>query len=175
MQSVLNRPAVQRVRAALDKAGVASAIHVQDETSRTAAEAAASLGISIGQIASSIIFRLPDDLPLLVITSGRHRVDTALVARELQVTDLRRADADYVKSWSGFSIGGVAPLGWSSQVSSGTSPEGYPAELTIIIDDALDDYDVVWAAAGHPYAVFPTTFAQLQLVTGARALRVGPD
>lgn len=133
------------------------------------------MGIAVGQIASSIVFRLPDDAPLLVITSGRHQVDTKLVAKEINVAELLRADADYVKAWSGFSIGGVAPVGWSSRISSGVSSVGFPSELTILLDDALNDFDVIWAAAGHPHAVFPITFADLQRATGARVMRVALD
>jgi prolyl-tRNA editing enzyme YbaK/EbsC (Cys-tRNA(Pro) deacylase) len=118
-------------------------------------------GIEVGQIASSLIFKLKDGSPLLIITSGRHRVDTDLVARTLGVEKLDRVDADYVKEKSGFSIGGVAPIGWVS-----------PA--TILIDLALNDYDIVWAAAGHPHAVYPTSFAELVTCTGAREMVVGP-
>ena len=117
-------------------------------------------GIEVGQIASSLIFKLPDDSPLLIITSGRHRVDTELVAKNLGIEKLGRVDADYVKEKSGFSIGGVAPIGWVS-----------PA--TILIDQALNDYEVVWAAAGHPHAVYPTTFAELIECTGAQQMIVG--
>jgi prolyl-tRNA editing enzyme YbaK/EbsC (Cys-tRNA(Pro) deacylase) len=136
-------------------------IKVLTETAKSAAEAAAGLGILVGQIASSIIFKLPDQSPLLVITSGRHRVDTELVASKLGVEKLERVDADYVKESSGFSIGGVSPLGWISK------PE------IILIDEALNDYDVVWAAAGHPHAVYPTTYAELIQCTGAQPMVVG--
>ena len=135
-------------------------IKVLSDSARSAAEAAAALGIDVGQIASSIIFKLPDDSPLLIITSGRHRVDTTLVASHLGVSELGRVDADYVKERSGFSIGGVAPIGWLN-----------PAK--IIIDEALNDYEVVWAAAGHPHSVFPTTFQELQSVTKATSMKVG--
>lgn len=175
MESVLERATVRRVRAALESAGIDTTITVHAETSRSAADAAANLGVEVGQIASSIIFRLPDDRPLLVITSGRHRVDADIVARELGVTELLRADADFVKEWSGFSIGGVSPVGWTSAKSAAASPLGHPAEVTILIDVALDDYEVVWAAGGHPHAVFPVTFEQLQRATGARALIVARD
>jgi prolyl-tRNA editing enzyme YbaK/EbsC (Cys-tRNA(Pro) deacylase) len=175
MSATLDRPAVQRVRDALERAGLAADIQVQDGSSRSAVEAAASLGITVGQIASSIIFRLPNDLPLLVITSGRHRVNEELVAREVGVPELLRADAHYVKVWSGFSIGGVAPVGWSPQRRA-PQPSAEPSgEVTILIDEALNDYDVIWAAAGHPHAVFPTSFADLQRATGARAVKVALD
>lgn len=175
MDSVLERPAVQRVRAALERHDIPAQIHVRDDSARSAAEAAATLGVAVGQIASSIVFRLPDGHPLLVITSGRHRVDATLVAQALHVDHLGRADADYVKAWSGFSIGGVSPLGWVSAHSTGTTERGLPAELTVVIDVALADYDVIWAAAGHPHAVFATTFAALRDATGAEALTVTPD
>ena len=161
MDGVLEKSAVKRVVAAMEKNGVAGEIKVLTQTAKSAAEAAAGLGIEVGQIASSIIFKLPDGNPLLVITSGRHRVDTQLVAKELGVEKLDRVDADYVKERSGFSIGGVSPLGWISK------PE------IILIDEALNDYDIVWAAAGHPHAVYPTTYDELIQCTGAQPMIVG--
>ena len=161
MESVLEKSAVKRVSDALKSKGISGQIKVLSESARSAAEAAAALGIEVGQIASSIIFKLPNEAPLLVITSGRHRVDTELVAKELSVDNLARVDADYVKKLSGFSIGGVSPLGWISK------PE------IILIDEALSDYDVVWAAAGHPHAVYPTTYDELIQCTGAQPMIVG--
>jgi prolyl-tRNA editing enzyme YbaK/EbsC (Cys-tRNA(Pro) deacylase) len=160
MDGVLEKAAVKRVIAALAKHGCAEQIKVLSDSARTAAEAASALGIEVGQIASSLIFKLPDGSPLLVITSGRHRVDTDLVAQNLGIEKLGRVDADYVKEQSGFSIGGVAPIGWVS-----------PA--TILIDQALNDYEVVWAAAGHPHAVYPTSFAELLAITSAQPMVVG--
>ena len=160
MDGVLEKAAVKRVSAALAQHGCAGQIKVLSDSARTAAEAAAALGIEVGQIASSLIFKLPDGSPLLVITSGRHRVDTDLVASNLGIEKLGRVDADYVKEKSGFSIGGVAPIGWVS-----------PA--TILIDQALNDYEVVWAAAGHPHAVYPTSFAELLAITSAKPMVVG--
>ena len=161
MEGVLEKAAVKRVVAALADHGIKGQVHLLSESARTAQEAANALGIEVGQIASSLIFKLMDGSPLLIITSGRHRVDTDLVARTLGVEQLDRVDAEYVKEKSGFSIGGVAPIGWIS-----------PA--TILIDLALNDYDVVWAAAGHPHAVYPTSFAELVACTGAREMIVGP-
>lgn len=161
MEGVIEKAAVKRVLAALHEHGVDGQVHVLSDSARTAQEAATALGIEVGQIASSLIFKLPDDSPLLIITSGRHRVDTDLVAKNLGIEKLNRVDADYVKEKSGFSIGGVAPIGWLS-----------PA--TIVIDEALQDYEVVWAAAGHPHAVYPTSFAELLSCTGAKAMIVGP-
>ena len=160
MDGVLEKAAVKRVAAALAQYGCAGQIKVLSDSARTAAEAAAALGIEVGQIASSLIFKLPNGTPLLIITSGRHRVDTDLVAQNLGIEKLGRVDADYVKELSGFSIGGVAPLGWVS-----------PA--TILIDQALNDYEVVWAAAGHPHAVYPTSFAELLAITSAQPMVVG--
>ena len=161
MEGVLEKSAVKRVNDALKFNAISGQIKVLSESARSAAEAASALGIEVGQIASSIIFKLPNGSPLLVITSGRHRVDTELVAKELSVDNLARVDADYVKELSGFSIGGVAPLGWIN-----------PPAITLI-DLALNDYDVVWAAAGHPHAVFPTNYAELITCTDAKPMVVG--
>ncbi len=152
MDGILEKQAVKRVLAALAENQIKGEVKILSETAKSAAEAANGLGIEVGQIASSIIFKLPDNSPLLVITSGRHRVDTELVAAKLGMGELGRVDADYVKSSSGFSIGGVSPIGWLN-----------PPAVTLI-DIALADYEVVWAAAGHPHAVFPTTFAELERV-----------
>ena len=163
MDAVLEKSAVKRVQQALISNGASGQIKVLTDSARSTAEAAAALGIEVGQIASSIIFKLPDQSPLLVITSGRHRVDTELVARQLGEDKLDRVDADYVKEKSGFSIGGVAPIGWINQPK------------IVIIDQALNDYEVVWAAAGHPHAVYPTTYNELIKCTSARPLIVGEN
>ena len=160
MENVLQNPSVQRVSARLKELGVEGEVHVLSDSARTAQEAADALGILVGQVASSIVFKLDDESPLLVITSGRHRVDTKLVAEKLSIAKLHRVDADYVKEKSGFSIGGVSPVGWVN-----------PA--TILIDEALNDYEVVWAAAGHPHSVYPTTYAELIKCTGAKPMVVG--
>ena len=161
MDGVLEKAAVKRVQQALIDLGVSGQIKVLIESARTAQEAADGLGIEVGQIASSLIFKLPDHSPLLIITSGRHRVDVDLVAKNLGIEKLERVDAAYVKEISGFSIGGVSPLGWISK------PE------MILIDEALNDYDVVWAAAGHPHAVYPTTYVELIQCTAAQPMIVG--
>lgn len=160
MDGVIEKAAVKRVIAALAEHGLTGEVKILSDSARTAQEAASALGIEVGQIASSLIFKLPDDSPLLIITSGRHRVDTDLVAKNLGIEKLGRVDADYVKEKSGFSIGGVAPIGWVC-----------PAK--ILIDQALNDYEIVWAAAGHPHAVYPTTFAELVACTGAQSMVVG--
>jgi prolyl-tRNA editing enzyme YbaK/EbsC (Cys-tRNA(Pro) deacylase) len=161
MEQIRKNVSVQRAIAALETLGITSQIKILADTARSAKEAADSLGIDVGQIASSIVFRLPNQRPLLVITSGRHRVDTELVARVLNVERLHRADADFVRLWSGYAIGGVSPVGWISD------------EAIVLIDLALDDYDVIWAAAGHPHAVFPTTFEEIKEATDAKPMIVG--
>ena len=161
MEEVLNNPSVIRVTALLKELGCSGEVTILSDSARTALDAANALGIEVGQVASSIVFKLPSGNPLLVITSGRHRVDTELVAKNLGVEKLHRADADFVKNASGFSIGGVSPVGWVNK------PE------IILIDQALDDYGVAWAAAGHPHSVYPTSFDELARVTGATPMVVG--
>ena len=161
MDGILEKAAVKRFQEAATKLGVKGEVNILAETARTAIDAANGLGIEVGQIASSLIFKLPSGNPLLIITSGRHRVDTELVAKNLGIPELGRADANYVKEVSGYSVGGVSPLGWISK------PE------VILIDEALNDYDIVWAASGHPHAVYPTTFAELIVCTGAQPMVVG--
>jgi len=160
MSAIFENSSVQRVQGLMKELGMKGEITALADSARTAKEAADALGIEVGQVASSIVFKLDDESPLLVITSGRHKVDTELVAKSLNQSQLRRVDADYVKEKSGFSIGGVSPIGWVSQA-------------TILIDEALNDYDIVWAAAGHPHSVFPTTYAELIACTGAKPMVVG--
>ncbi|MCX6460827.1 MAG: YbaK/EbsC family protein [Actinobacteria bacterium] len=175
----LDHPSVARVREVLLAAGVTGQIHALDDSARTAAEAAAGLGIEVGQIASSIVFGLPpveEDAtpqPLLVVTSGAHRVDTTVVAALLGVRKLLRADADFVRRWSGFAIGGVSPVGWLAESPNGAHAITAPEPLTVLVDRALAQYDVVWAAAGHPHCVFPTTYDELVRLTAGTPAIVG--
>ena len=161
MEGILEKAAVKRFIQAASDLGVKGEVTVLSETARTAVDAANGLGIEVGQIASSLIFKMPSGNPLLIITSGRHRVDTELVAKNLGIPELGRADANFVKEVSGYSVGGVSPLGWISK------PE------KILIDEALNEYEIVWAAAGHPHAVFPTTFEELVTCTGGTPMVVG--
>ena len=161
MEGILEKSAVKRAQSAITELGMKGEIKILSESARTALDAATALGVEVGQIASSLVFKLPSGEPILVITSGRHRVDTELVARLVGVASLSRADADFVKEFSGYSVGGVAPIGWINRTKE------------IIIDKALSDYEVVWAAAGHPHAVFPTSFSELQKVTLGRVEVVG--
>jgi prolyl-tRNA editing enzyme YbaK/EbsC (Cys-tRNA(Pro) deacylase) len=160
VDEVLERGPVKRVIEVLEL-NMMGKVHVLADSARTAQDAASALNIEVGQIASSLVFRLPEGAPILIITSGRHRVDTDLVAKTLSVSKLDRAEANYIKELSGFSVGGVSPLGWITTINH------------IYIDEALNEYDAIWAAAGHPHAVFPTSFTELQKVTGAISMVVG--
>ena len=147
---------VQRVAAALQEKGHPHGPRMLDNSARTAQEAADALGIAVGQIAKSIIFRRKsDDAAVLVVTSGDRRVDEKKV--EAHVGKVGRADADFVKSRTGFSIGGVSP------VAHATPP-------VTLIDQDLLRFDVVWAAAGHPHGVFPLHPGDLQRLTLLRDL-----
>ena len=118
----------------------------------TAAAAAAALGVEVGQIANSLVFDA-DGTPLLVLTSGAHRVDTGKVAALIGAQEVRRASPEFVRAATGQAIGGVGPV-------------GHPAPLRTLVDRALEQYDEVWAAGGIAHAVFPTTFGELMTVTG---------
>ncbi|MGD9985679.1 YbaK/EbsC family protein [Pseudonocardia sp.] len=147
---------VAAVRAALlaggaDPARVAR-LRVLPGEVRTAAAAAEALGVELGQIANSLVFDA-DGSPLLVLTSGAHRVDTEKVAAALGVATVGRATPDFVRAATGQAIGGVAPV-------------GHPAPVRTLVDRALAAHDEVWAAGGIPHAVFPTTFDELVEVTG---------
>lgn len=158
---------VARVRAAFARAQLDPEVRRLADTARSAAEAAAGLGVEVGQIASSIVFRVDlgeGDRPVLVVTSGRHRVDTAMVSHAAALPALGRADADFVRTWSGFAIGGVSPSGWSH--------DGRDHQPLTFIDKALADYDQVWAAAGHTHVVYRTTFEELVTLTGGTPLVV---
>lgn len=159
--SVSNHPSVIRVRNRLKELSVAGEIKILEDSARSAREAADALAVEVGQICSSLIFACAGK-PILVLTSGRHRVDTAKVASEQGLSALDRADAELVKNSTGFAIGGVAPI-------------GHLRPITTYIDTALAEYPIIWAAAGHPHAVFPTTFDELLRITGARPIAVAVD
>ncbi len=144
---------VQRVTAALQQAGHPHVPMMLDDAARTAQQAADALGIVLGQIAKSIIFRRKaDDVAVLVVTSGDKRVDEKKV--EALVGALGRADAAFVKAKTGFSIGGVPPLAHAT------------TSLTLI-DQELLRFEEIWAAAGHPHAVFRLSPADLVTLTAA--------
>ncbi|MGZ5399082.1 MAG: YbaK/EbsC family protein [Nocardioides sp.] len=128
----------------------------------TAALAAEALGCEVGAIANSLVFT--SDLgdhgsPVLILTSGAHRVDVAATAARIGAGRLKRADADFVRTHTGQVIGGVSPI-------------GHPAPVPTYLDSWLRRHDVVWAAAGHPAAVFSTTYDELLVMTGATEVEV---
>lgn len=139
------------VAAELLALGVSGQVRELSEPAPTAATAAAQLGCAVGAIANSLVFNA-DGAPLLVLTSGAHRVDTAKVAAELGAAKVGRADPEFVYASTGQRIGGVAPV-------------GHPAPIRTLVDTALAAYEVVWAAAGHVHTVFPTSFTELVRIT----------
>lgn len=149
---------VQRVARVLRDAGHAHPPVMLDDAARTAQQAADGLGVALGQIAKSIVFRRKgDDAAVLVITSGDLRVDEKKVQALVCATEghrLGRADADFVKARTGFSIGGVSPL-------------AHATPLVTLIDEQLFRFQEIWAAAGHPHAVFRLTPQELQRLTAA--------
>jgi prolyl-tRNA editing enzyme YbaK/EbsC (Cys-tRNA(Pro) deacylase) len=170
MTAQTEHASVKRVRTELESHGVASEIRHLSDTARTAVDAANVLEVEVGQIASSIVFKIDTDQgerPLLVVTSGRHRVDTAMVASALGVPKLGRADADFVRLWSGFAIGGVSPVGWLH--------DGEVFQPQTIVDAALSDYKVVWGACGHTHVVCSLDFESLVKITAGTALAVAAD
>jgi prolyl-tRNA editing enzyme YbaK/EbsC (Cys-tRNA(Pro) deacylase) len=151
-----NHRNIERVVAALTAAGAdpvrVARLRVLPDAVTTAAAAAAALGVEVGQIANSLVFDA-DGTPLLVLTSGAHRVDTGKVAALVGAERVRRASPDFVRAATGQAIGGVAPV-------------GHPAPLRTLVDRDLAQYDEVWAAGGVPHAVFPIKYRELLQVTG---------
>ena len=146
-------PSTQRVVEAARKLGLAIEVRHFPEGTRTAQEAAQAVGGSLGQIVKSMVF-LADGEPVLVLTSGLNRVDTAKVAQHLGAGRVRRASADEVRSATGFAIGGVPPF-------------GHTRRLTILFDSDLLQFETVWGAAGTPNAVFPIEPRRLAEASGA--------
>ena len=161
-ENILDDPCVRRVAAALTSFGVRGQIRVLDDDAKTARQAADALGVRIDQIANSVVFRARRKKavrPLLVLTSGAHRVDTLQVADLLELTSISLADAEFVSEHTGFTIGGVAPIA-----------PGHVIET--VVDVSLSRYDQVWAAAGHPRTVFPTSYDELLRLTGGHPAEV---
>jgi prolyl-tRNA editing enzyme YbaK/EbsC (Cys-tRNA(Pro) deacylase) len=161
-ESILDDPCVRRVAAALRSFGVRGQITVLDDAAKTARQAADALGVGIDQIANSVVFRarrVKTVRPLLVLTSGAHRVDVQQVADLLELTSISLADAEFVSEHTGFAIGGVAPIA-----------PGHVIET--VVDVSLSRHDQVWAAAGHPRTVFPTSYDELLRLTGGHPAEV---
>jgi prolyl-tRNA editing enzyme YbaK/EbsC (Cys-tRNA(Pro) deacylase) len=131
--------------------GATGQVRELPEPAPTAAAAAAQLGCEVGAIANSLIFDA-DGEPLLILTSGAHRVDVAGIAAQHGFMSVRRADPQFVRTATGQVIGGVAPV-------------GHPAPIRTLVDVWLDKHEVVWAAGGHQHVVFPTSYAELLRLT----------
>lgn len=145
----------------LRAAGMHADVHQLPQSTRTAAEAAAALGCPVGAIASSLLF-LADDEPLLVMTSGRHRVDPDVLAAAVGARSVVMASAKQVKAVTGQAIGGVAPT-------------GHPAKVRTVVDATLRDYDQVWVAAGTPHTVVTLTVEELVALTEGETVHVASD
>jgi prolyl-tRNA editing enzyme YbaK/EbsC (Cys-tRNA(Pro) deacylase) len=146
------------VHDSLRAAGITGEIVVLPDAASTAPLAAAALGVGVGAIANSLVF-WSDGEPLLVMTSGAHRVDTAALAERLGRASIRRASAEQVREATGQAIGGVAPT-------------GHPAPLVTVVDQDLAGYPEIWAAGGTPHTVFPMTFDELVALTGGTVVKV---
>ncbi|MFI0368025.1 YbaK/EbsC family protein [Actinomadura sp. 1N219] len=152
-------PNTEIVAKALLDRGAAGAVVELPESAPTAQAAADQLGCEVGAIANSLVFDA-DGAPLLVMTSGAHRVDTVKIAALVGAAKVRRATPEFVREATGQPIGGVAPL-------------GHPAPIRTLVDVWLDKYDQVWAAGGHPHTVFPTSYEELLRITGGAPAEVG--
>jgi prolyl-tRNA editing enzyme YbaK/EbsC (Cys-tRNA(Pro) deacylase) len=151
--SRLDHPAVRRVQSVLREKGSRAEVIELETTARTAEDAARSLGVAVGAIVKSLLFTIDGD-PVLALVAGDRRCDTHALAPAFGRSGLvLRADAERVRQATGFVIGGVAPL-------------GHPAPLPTAIDDSLGRFETIYAAAGHPHCVFPTTILELSLLTG---------
>jgi prolyl-tRNA editing enzyme YbaK/EbsC (Cys-tRNA(Pro) deacylase) len=146
------------VHDSLRSAGITGDIVVLPDAASTAPLAAAALGVEVGAIANSLVF-WSDGEPLLVMTSGAHRVDTTALAERLGRAGIRRATPEQVREATGQAIGGVAPT-------------GHPAPLVTVIDEDLAAYPEIWAAGGTPHTVFPMTFDELVALTGGSVVKV---
>ena len=157
--SVANHPAVQRVRAVLAAAGVEGSIVALPDAARTARTAAEAIGCDVAQIANSLVFRgQTSGAPLLVLTSGANRVDTARAAA-IVGEPVGKADPAFVRTATGLVIGGVAPV-------------GHPAPVRTLIDRDLFRHAEIWVAAGHPHTVFRLTPDALLRLTGGTVVEV---
>ena len=152
-------PNCEAVDAVLAAAGLTGRVQLLPDAATTAALAAAQLGVEVGAIANSLIFKTAEGTPLLVMTSGAHRVDTVKTAALAGTAALHRADADFVYAATGQRIGGVAPV-------------AHPSPIPTLVDVALAEYPQIWAAGGIPHAVFPTTYDELLTLTGGTPAEV---
>ena len=156
--SPAEHPSIAQFREAHTRLGGTGEIVILPDSVHTAALAAEALGCEVGAIANSLLFDAVGT-PVLILTSGSHRVNTEATAERVGVTALKRATPDFVREHTGQVIGGVSPIAHTSEVPTW-------------LDSWLERYDVVWAAAGHPAAVFSTTYAELAAMTGAPTIDV---
>ena len=172
----------QRVQDALDAAGIATRIVEYDVPARTSAEAAAVLGCTVGQIAKSLVFKSASGTPVLVIASGAHRVDEAKIAA-LAGEAIGKADAMFVRASTGYAIGGIPPLGWTTTLrdtrSEADSPPGadlqaHATRARTFIDRNLLAFETVYAAGGTPHAMFPISPADLVRVAQGTVADTAP-
>jgi prolyl-tRNA editing enzyme YbaK/EbsC (Cys-tRNA(Pro) deacylase) len=152
--------AVERFSAAAAALGLEPDVVRFPEGTRTAADAAAAVGCGIAQIVKSLVFVADDGRPVVALTSGANRADTAALAVLLGVAEVRRATPEEARAATGFAIGGTPPF-------------GYPVPVEQLIDRDLLAHERVWAAAGTPDAVWPVDPRRLLEVTGARAEAFG--
>ena len=151
-------PAITRFRDAHTLRGGTGRIIRLPDSVHTAALAAEAVGCEVGAIANSLLFDA-DGEPVLILTSGGHRVDTGRAAATIGVERLRRASPEFVRAHTGQVIGGVSPI-------------GHPTPVPTYLDPWLRKYDEIWAAAGHPAAVYSTTYDELLAMTGATEIDV---
>ena len=151
-------PSVVRFREEHARRGGTGDVVILPDSVDTAALAAAALGCDVGAIANSLLFDAEGE-PVLILTSGAHRVDTAAVAERIGVPRLKRATPEFVREHTGQAIGGVSPI-------------DHPSPVRTFIDPWLRNHEVVWAAAGHPSAVFSTSYDELVAMTGAVEVEV---
>jgi prolyl-tRNA editing enzyme YbaK/EbsC (Cys-tRNA(Pro) deacylase) len=151
-------PSITRFREDHARRGGTGDVVILPDSVHTAALAAAALGCEVGAIANSLLFDA-GGAPVLILTSGAHRVDTAKVAAAIGVGELKRAQPDFVRAHTGQVIGGVSPI-------------AHPTPVPTYLDSWLRRHEVVWAAAGHPAAVYSTTFDELASMTGATEIEV---
>lgn len=151
MEQQISAPS--RVQSALTAAGVDARIEEFPSSTRTAQEAATTVGTSVGQIVKSLVF-LAGGSPVMALVSGVNRLDPQRLA-ELSGAEIAKANADAVRQATGYAIGGVPPI-------------GFPVPIPTFIDRDLLQYDVVWAAAGTPRHVFPIAPWELVRITGGR-------
>jgi prolyl-tRNA editing enzyme YbaK/EbsC (Cys-tRNA(Pro) deacylase) len=150
----------RRVESALRELGVPAQIVVLSSSTRTAEEAAASVGVEQGAIVKTLVFRGgASDGAVVALVSGDRRADESLVAAAVGEPSVGRADADFVRSATGYAIGGVAPV-------------GFPAPLPVVMDEGLLRFSEVWAAAGSPYAVFGIDPRELARILGVEPVRL---